>query len=60
MRVSDSGNGPDDAQTTGLRATIVEALAQQIDATVTKGRLPTDYAITITIPHRVKTVPKNS
>ena len=58
IRISDPGNGPDDAHTTGLGTTIVEALAHQIDATVTKGRLPTGYAITITVPHRVKTVPK--
>ena len=59
IRVSDPGNGPDeDAQPTGLGATIVEALAQQIDAKVTKGRLPTGYAVTITVPHREKTVPK--
>jgi two-component sensor histidine kinase len=59
IRVSDSGDGPTDgAQTTGLGVKIVEALAHQIDATVTKERLPTGYAVTITIPHRVKTVPK--
>jgi two-component sensor histidine kinase len=59
IRVSDPGNGPDgDAQTTGLGTRIVEALAQQIDATVTKGRSPTGYAVTITVPHRVKTGPK--
>jgi len=59
IRVSDPGNGPDgDAQPTGLGTKIVEALAQQIDATVTKGRLPTGYAVTVTIPHRAKTVAK--
>ena len=59
IRVSDPGNGPDDnSQITGLGTTIVEALAHQIEATVTKGRLPTGYAVTITIPHRVKTIPK--
>jgi two-component sensor histidine kinase len=59
IRISDPGNGPDDdAHTTGLGTKIVEALARQIDATVTKGRLATGYAVTITIPHRVKTIPK--
>jgi two-component sensor histidine kinase len=58
IRISDPGNGPDDdAHTTGLGTKIVEALARQIDATVTKGRLATGYAVTITIPHRVKTIP---
>jgi two-component sensor histidine kinase len=56
IRVSDSGNGPaSDAQTPGLGTKIVEALAHQMDATVTKGRLSTGYAVTITIPHTVKT-----
>jgi two-component sensor histidine kinase len=56
IRVSDSGNGPaTDAQSPGLGNKIVEALAHQMDATVTNGRLSAGYADNITIPHSVKT-----
>ena len=54
VTVLDPGDGPDVEQTTGLGARIVEALARQIDAAVTKGRLATGYAVTIIVPHRVK------
>jgi two-component sensor histidine kinase len=54
VTVLDPGDGPDVEQTTGLGARIVEALARQIVAAVTKGRLATGYAVTIIVPHRVK------
>ena len=59
ISVSDPGDGPDDdaTQTTGLGTQIVEAFARQIDATVTKERLPAGYVVTVTVPHRVQPVP---
>ena len=53
VRVSDEGNGPSQyggAQTSGLGARMVEAFARQIDATITKGRNPAGYAVTVTVP----------
>ena len=52
ISVSDSGDGPDTAQTTaGLGTRIVETLARQINATVAKGRVAAGYTVTVTVPH---------
>jgi two-component sensor histidine kinase len=53
ISVSDSGDGPADGHTdAGLGTTIVEALSQQINATVEKGRLEDGYTVTVMVPHR--------
>jgi two-component sensor histidine kinase len=55
ISVSDGGNGPPidaDTQTYGLGARMVQAFAHQIGATITKGRNPAGYAVTVTIPLR--------
>jgi two-component sensor histidine kinase len=52
ISVSDPGNGPviDAPPTTGLGTRIVEALAHQINATVTKERLAARYKVSVTVP----------
>jgi two-component sensor histidine kinase len=53
ITVCDPGEGPPshaDAQTSGLGARMVEAFARQVDATITKGRSPAGYAVTVTVP----------
>jgi two-component sensor histidine kinase len=52
ISVSDPGNGPviDAPPTTGLGTRIVEALAHQINATVTKERLAAGYKVSVTVP----------
>ena len=55
ISVSDPGDGPPpqaDTQTSGLGTRIVDALARQIDAMITKGRDPAGYAVTVTVPLR--------
>jgi two-component sensor histidine kinase len=55
ITVSDEGNGPPlhaDTQTSGIGARMVEAFARQIDATITEGRNPAGYAVTVTVPRR--------
>jgi two-component sensor histidine kinase len=55
ISVTDEGNGPPlhaDTQTSGLGARMVQAFARQIDATITRGRNPAGYAVTVTIPRR--------
>jgi two-component sensor histidine kinase len=52
ISVSDSGSGPDTAQTTaGLGTRIIETLARQINATVAKGRAAAGYTVTLAVPH---------
>lgn len=52
VSVSDPGSGPDSAQTTfGLGTRLVDALARQIHATITRQSLVESYAVTITVPH---------
>ena len=52
ISVSDPGNGPaiDAPPTAGLGTRIVEALAHQINATVTKERLAARYKVSVTVP----------
>jgi two-component sensor histidine kinase len=51
--VSDPGSGPGLTQaTSGLGTRLVDALARQINATITKQRLIAGYAVTVTVPHR--------
>jgi two-component sensor histidine kinase len=53
ISVSDEGHGPllhADTQTSGLGARMVDAFARQIDAKITKGRIPAGYAVTVTVP----------
>jgi two-component system, sensor histidine kinase PdtaS len=55
ISVLDEGNGPaqqPDAQTPGLGARMVEAFSRKIDATITKGRDPAGYGVTVTVPLR--------
>jgi two-component sensor histidine kinase len=60
ISVSDPGKGPAAAKTAadlgtrhaGLGALIVETLARQINAEVTKERSATGYEVTVTVPHR--------
>ena len=55
ISVLDEGNGPaqqPDAQTPGLGARMVEAFSHKIDATITKGRDPAGYGVTVTVPLR--------
>jgi two-component sensor histidine kinase len=59
IHVSDSGNGPVATQSpaglgtrhVGLGTRIVETLARQIDATITKERSAVGYTVTVTVPH---------
>jgi two-component sensor histidine kinase len=52
VSVSDTGDGPDPAQTTsGLGTRLVNALAGQINATIRKQGLVANYIITVTVPH---------
>jgi two-component sensor histidine kinase len=55
--VSDSGNGPDEAAETrtGLGTRIIETLARQINAAVSKQRLAPGYEVTVTVPHSTAT-----
>jgi two-component sensor histidine kinase len=52
ISVSDPGKGPviDAQPTTGLGTRIIDALARQISATVTKERLAAGYKVTVTVP----------
>ena len=55
ISVSDEGNGPPlhaDTQTSGIGARMVEALARQIEATITKGRSSAGCAVRVTVPRR--------
>ena len=49
--VSDPGDGPADTHASGLGTRIVDALAHQIHATVTRDRVPGGYTVTGTVPH---------
>jgi two-component sensor histidine kinase len=51
--VSDPGDGPAAAQTeAGLGTRIIETLAHQINATITRRRVATRYTVSVTVPHR--------
>jgi two-component sensor histidine kinase len=51
VSVSDPGRGPDPAKTTfGLGTRLVDALARQINATITKQNLAGGYTVTVTVP----------
>jgi len=51
VSVSDSGGGPDPAQTSfGLGTRLVEALTRQINGTITKQSLVGSYTVTLTVP----------
>ena len=51
ISVSDAGDGPIAAQSTpGLGTQIVDTLARQIKATVTKERIAAGYKVTLTVP----------
>ena len=55
ITVSDEGNGPPlhaETQASGLGARMVQAFARQIEATITKGRSPEGYAVTVTVLRR--------
>ena len=55
ITVLDEGNGPAlqaDAQSPGLGARMVKAFSRKIDATITKGRDPAGYGVTVTVPLR--------
>jgi two-component sensor histidine kinase len=61
MSVSDPGDGPAAAQTgelgtrrEGLGTRIVETLARQVNATVTKGRSAAGYTVTVAAAHGAK------
>jgi two-component sensor histidine kinase len=54
--VSDPGDGPADTHASGLGTRIVDALAHQIHATVTRDRVPGGYAVAVTVPHRTDRV----
>jgi two-component sensor histidine kinase len=59
ISVLDEGNGPAlqaDAEPSGLGARMVEAFSRKIDATITKGRDPAGYAVTVTVPLRADAV----
>ena len=49
--VSDLGDGPADTHASGLGTRIVDALAQQLHATVTRDRVPGGYTVAVTVPH---------
>jgi two-component sensor histidine kinase len=52
VSVSDPGSGPDPSRTTlGLGTKLVDALTQQIKATITKQSLAANYTVTVTVPH---------
>ena len=53
VSVSDSGDGPAAVTEThtGLGTRIVETLARQINAAVTKEHLAPGYKVTVTVPH---------
>jgi two-component sensor histidine kinase len=52
VSVSDRGRGPDPAQTTtGLGTRLVDALARQLNGTITKQNPATGYTVTVTVPH---------
>jgi len=54
VSVSDPGHGPDPAQTTcGLGTRLVEALTQQIKATITKQILLSGYTVTVMVPKSI-------
>ena len=64
VSVSDPGDGPAAAQGSepgtphaGLGTRIVDALGCQINATVTKTRLPAGYTVAVTVPRRVAAAP---
>ena len=53
ISVLDEGDGPAlqaDAPAHGLGARMVEAFSRKIDATITKGRGPAGYGVTVTVP----------
>jgi two-component sensor histidine kinase len=55
ISVLDEGNGPAlqaDAPTHGLGARMVEAFSRKIDATITRGRGPAGYEVTVTVSLR--------
>ena len=56
VSVSDSGDGPAGTQTSGLGTRLVDALAHQLQATVTRDRVPGGYAVTLTVPHLAERV----
>jgi two-component sensor histidine kinase len=60
ISVSDSGDGPAAGQSNaGLGSTIVEALSQQINATVEKERLEDGYTVTVMVPQAKPSAAKN-
>ena len=53
ITVSDEGDGPQlhaDTQTAGIGARMVEGFARKIDGSITKGRNPAGYSVTVTVP----------
>jgi two-component sensor histidine kinase len=58
ISISDLGDGPAATEISGLGTRIVESLALQIDATVTKCRVPAGYTVTMTVPHRAERAPR--
>jgi two-component sensor histidine kinase len=55
ISVSDKGDGPlphAETGTSGIGTRMVEAFARQVDATITRGRDPAGYAVTVTVPRR--------
>jgi two-component sensor histidine kinase len=55
VSVSDEGNGPSlhaGTQGSGIGARMVEALARQIDAMITRRRSSAGYDVTVTVPRR--------
>ena len=55
ITVSDEGDGPQlhaDTQTAGIGARMVEGFARKIDGSITKGRNPAGYSVTVTVPRR--------
>ena len=52
VSVSDSGDGPALTRPSGVRlgTRIVDSLARQIDATISKVRRPSGYSVTVTVP----------
>jgi two-component sensor histidine kinase len=50
ISVCDPGDGPSGSHTAGLGTRLVESLARQIGATLTKGRAPAGYTVAVTVP----------
>ena len=52
ISVSDPGDGPAGGQTGRLGTRIIETLARQINAEISKERSAAGYRVTVTVPHR--------